>query len=535
MDLKEYRQKRDLKKTPEPPPSSGQNNKGKYLVFVVHKHAARRLHYDLRLEMDGVLKSFAIPKGPSLDPSVKRLAVHVEDHPFDYKDFEGVIPKGNYGAGNVIIWDKGFYGSSFSNDKKKGEEFLREGLQKGDLKFVLAGSKLKGEFALVKTRWDEKSWLLLKHKDKYTSSGDVLLQDRSVVTGKTVEELSSEPAAFKSLTSEEKKLVANEPLVSPGADAPTIPMPHKIIPMLAETAKKPFDHPEWLFEVKWDGYRAIAELDKTDVLLYSRNRTSFMKKFSPIVLALQNLGIQAVLDGEIVIVDNKGIPDFQKLQDYPKSNGGHLLYYVFDILYHNGKNMTQLPLVERKEILKSVILQNDCVKYSEHIWNTGESFFAAAKQKGLEGIVAKHSLSRYKPGTRSDNWLKIKNRNSQDCIIAGFTAPRGARKYFGSLVLGAYDADQFIYIGHSGGGLGTENLKSMFEKLQPLVRKSCPFKTVPPHDAPITWVKPVLVCEVNFIGWTKDAILRQPEFVRLRDDKTALETVIPHRYKGDIV
>lgn len=233
-----------------------------------------------------------------------------------------------------------------------------------------------------------------------------------------------------------------------------------------------------------------------------------------------------MLDGEIVVVDPSGKPNFQKLQDYPKSKGGVLVYYVFDILFNQGHSLTGLPLVQRKEILESIIPSNEHVKYSQHIWKDGTAFFDAARQKGVEGIVAKHSQSTYLPGIRSKLWLKIKTHVTQDCVIAGFTEPRGSRKYLGSLVLGAYNDDAFVYIGHSGGGFAAETPKTMFDKLKPLVRKTSPFKTAPPQDGSITWVKPLLVCEVAFAGWTKDALMRQPRFVRLRDDKGPLQTVI---------
>jgi bifunctional non-homologous end joining protein LigD len=529
MSLKEYRQKRVLGKTPEPGPAPDQKNDEGYLVFVVHKHAARRLHYDLRLEMEGVLKSFAIPKGPSLDPSVKRLAVHVEDHPFAYKDFEGSIPQGNYGAGAVIIWDKGFYGSPFSKDKKEGEGLLLKGLEKGDLKFVLAGSKLKGEFALVKTGWDEKSWLLLKKKDKYTSADDVLKLDSSVFSGKTVDELSDESHS-KQLTPKAITLPTARDVQKPPENlvdkAPISPMPRAMKPMQPMAIKKPFNHADWIFEVKWDGYRAIAEIDEKSVALHSRNGLSLVNKFPSVAASLQQLGFRAVLDGEIIVADNSGIPDFQKLQHYNKSTSGHLIYYVFDILFYQGKDLTSLPLIQRKDLLKTLLPLDEHIKYSEHIWNDGESFFNAAKQKGIEGIVAKHSRSVYKPGTRTKQWLKIKNRFTLDCVIVGFTAPRGARKYLGTLVLGAYNKGSLVYIGHSGGGFDAQDLNTMYKKLRPLVRKTCPFATKPPEDSPVTWVKPTLVCEVSFTGWTKDAVLRQPEFLRMRDDKTPEEAVV---------
>jgi bifunctional non-homologous end joining protein LigD len=525
MGLEEYRQKRELKKTSEPGLASRRKNKGQHLVFVVHKHAARRLHYDLRLEMEGVLKSFAVPKGPSLDPSVKRLAVHVEDHPFDYKDFEGFIPLGNYGAGAVIIWDKGSYGSPFSKERKRGEKLLLEGLRQGDLKFVLAGSKLKGEFALIKTRWDDKSWLLLKKKDRYASAADILAQNRSVSSNKTIDELSDADPGMPAKRNAVSRTVGKSP-ANHNVNAPMRSMPHKIRPMLAGAIERPFNHKDWIFEIKWDGYRAIAELDKKSVALYSRNQIPLMKKFSPLVDPLQKLGIKAVLDGEIIIADNKGIPDFQKLHDFPMSTGGHLIYYVFDILFHQGRDLTGLPLIQRKELLKTILPPGEHIRYSEHIWKDGESFFNAAKQKGIEGIIAKHSLSTYKPGARSRQWLKIKNRITQDCVIAGFTEPRGARKYLGSLVLGAYDKGNLVYIGHSGGGFSTKTLKTMYERLLPLARETCPFAMRPSEGTQTTiWTKPLLVCEVAFAGWTKETVMRQPRFLRLREDKNPHEAI----------
>ena len=299
MGLKEYKSKRKFGKTPEPKPGKGTvpdlrtersevvesglspyMYKGNHLIFVVHKHAARRLHYDLRLELKGVLKSWAVPKGPSLDPSIKRLAVMVEDHPLDYKDFEGIIPEGNYGAGSVIIWDRGFYHHPSTIDRKESEELLLNGLRKGNMKFVLAGEKLQGEFALVKTGMDEKSWLLLKKKDRYAIKDDILKESRSVVSNKTLEEVfeSKPEKSFRQKKVNQIRLqeaIESEDL----KDTPVKPMPHNIKPMLATLVKEPFDHPDWIFEVKWDGFRAIAEISDRNVSLYSRNLISLNQKF----------------------------------------------------------------------------------------------------------------------------------------------------------------------------------------------------------------------------------------------------------------
>jgi len=524
MGLREYKSKRKFGKTPEPGPEA--RREGDHLIFVVHKHAARNLHYDLRLELDGVLKSWAVPKGPSLDPSVKRLAMMVEDHPFDYKDFEGVIPEGNYGAGSVIIWDRGAYRHPSAKEKKDNEKLLREGLKKGDLKFVLNGEKLKGEFALVRMRKDEKSWLLIKKKDRYASEVSISKENRSAVSGRTLEDV-AEAGPGKSFKQKKVKQIRLREALEEEAltDAPVGPMPHNIKPMLATLAKKPFNHPDWIFEMKWDGYRAIAEIRDGDVSLYSRNRISFTQKFFPVTDALRKLGFDAVLDGEIVVVDDQGHPDFEMLQNYQKSGSGHLLYYVFDLLHFRGHDLTGLPLLRRKELLKKIIPSSTKLKFSDHVLKEGVRFFNVVREKGLEGIIAKHSQSAYQAGKRSRQWLKVKARLTQEGVVAGFTEPGGGRKYFGSLVLGVYEKDKLIYIGHSGGGFGEKDLEKIRKKLDPLIRKECPFKVEPETNTPVTWVKPELVCEVTFTEWTEDGIMRQPVFLRLREDKTAREVV----------
>lgn len=522
MGLKGYVSKRRFEKTPEPKP--GLRVKGGHLVFVVHKHAARALHYDLRLELEGMLKSWAVPRGPSLDPSVKRLAVMVEDHPLDYKDFEGVIPEGNYGAGSVIIWDRGFYHHPSAQDEKVSERLLLDGFKKGNMKFVLEGEKLQGQFVLVKTGKDGKSWLLLKKKDRYAAEGDILKENRSVESHKTLEEMLD---ADRSKSFKQKKLnqirlreaIESEDL----RDAPIKPMPQGIKPMLATVVKDPFDHPDWIFEVKWDGYRAIAEIREEGVSLYSRNLISFNKKFFPIVESLRKFGFDAVLDGEIVVVDDQGRPDFQMLQHYQGSGSSHLIYYVFDLLYFRGHDLTYLPLLRRKGLLKKILPSTQKIKFSDHVWKEGVLFFKVAKEKGLEGIVAKHSQSAYETGRRSRRWLKVKTRLTQEGVIAGFTEPGGGRKYFGALVLGVFKGDELIPIGHVGSGFTGKDLKDIRGKLEPLIQKERPFKAMPETNAPVTWVKPEIVCEVALSGWTEDAVMRQPVFLRLRDDKAARE------------
>jgi len=522
MGIKEYEAKRKFEQTPEPKPAL--HPKGGRLLFVIHKHAARNLHYDIRLELEGVLKSWACPKGPTLDPGVKRLAVMVEDHPLDYKDFEGVIPAGNYGAGSVIIWDRGFYHHPAARDNRENEQLLLAGLKKGDLKFVLEGEKLRGEFALVKTKWDEKSWLLLKKKDRYTSDEEILRENRSVVSQRTVEEL-LETGPGASLDQEKiNRIRIRESMESETLrQAPLEPMPHALQPMLAAQVGKPFDHPDWVFEIKWDGYRAIAEVRDGEVALFSRNRIALNKKFPPIADALRQMKFDAILDGEIVVVDDQGLPHFQMLQEYQESGGGHLLYYVFDLLYFQGHDLTQVPLLKRKELLKAILPPAPKIRFSDHVEQEGILYFQAVKKKGLEGIIAKHAQSPYLAGSRSRQWLKVKTRLTQEAVIAGFTEPRGGRKLFGSLVLGVFQGDRLEYIGHSGGGFTVTNLSEIREKLDPLIQSQCPFAVEPKTNAPATWVKPRLVCEVAFSGWTDDNVMRHPVFLRLREDKAAGE------------
>jgi bifunctional non-homologous end joining protein LigD len=533
MGLKDYQSKRKFTKTPEPKPGSdsvssrnAEMREDGRLIFVIQKHAARSLHYDLRLELEGVLKSWAIPKGPSLNPSIKRLAVMVEDHPFDYKDFEGTIPKNNYGAGSVIIWDRGFYHHPSDKDGKESKKLLLEGLKKGDIKFVLDGEKLQGEFALVRTRKDEKSWLLLKKKDRYVTTEDILRNSLSVVSGKTVEDIGESDLKEPFRQGEADPVRLREVMEEKNLkDAPVKQMPRNIKPMLTTLVEEPFDDPDWIFEVKWDGYRAIAVMQGGTFSLYSRNLISLNQKFSPIVDSLREFKFEAILDGEIVVVDDRGHAVFQMLQDYNKTGRGHLVYYVFDLLYFEGHDLTGLPLLQRKDLLKKVLPSSSRIKFSDHVVKDGVLFFKVIKQKGLEGMIAKHTQSAYQMGKRSRRWLKVKTHLTQEAVIAGFTEPSGRRKYFGALVLGVFEGHDLIFVGHTGGGFSIKLLKEMNELLRPLIRKKCPFKVEPKTNTPVTWVEPGLVCEVIFHGWTDEGLMRQPVFSRIREDKAAREVV----------
>jgi len=545
MSLDTYRKKRDLGKTPEPDASTAPA--GPTLRFVVQKHAASHLHYDFRLELDGVLKSWAIPKGPSLDPSLKRLAMMVEDHPYDYRTFEGTIPKGNYGAGEVIVWDEGIYHAPGLSHGPESEEKLRAGLQKGDLKFVLDGHKLKGEFALVRIKSDKgNSWLLIKKKDQWATSEDVTRDDSSVLSEATLGDVrrGGEPVATSGASSSSGPHTASPAApttaatsvapvhrAAPAADLPPAastdvgrsghpdPMPRDVKPMLATLVEEPFDGPEWVFEIKQDGYRAIAELRQGVVQLYSRNNLSFNRKFPSIAHSLQSLRADAVLDGEVVALDDQGRSYFQLLQNHLRSGQGSITYFAFDLLYLNGKDLRSLPLVQRKELLRDMLPQLPELRYNDHIPEAGSDFFELARQNNLEGIVAKRADSTYQTGRRSRDWLKIKIRQQQEAIICGFTEPRGSRKLFGSLVLGAYENNELIHIGFSGGGFDDKLLREISAKLQELAQPDSPFGTKVKADMPITWVKPVLVCEVSFSEWTDERLMRQPVFLGLREDK----------------
>lgn len=526
MSLKEYKNKRDLKKTPEP--EGGNKSKGKKLIFVVQRHKATSLHYDFRLEMDGVLKSWAVPKGPSLNPKDKRLAMMVEDHPIDYATFAGMIPEHHYGAGIVEIWDKGTYEDIAEKDKVKGEKKLLKDLKQGSLKFVLHGKKLKGEFALVKMKGDIKgnAWLLIKHQDEYaintTYSSENDTAPNSPINKALQEEKNSKvtPNCSKKNTSTPLPSETSSPkrskIIRPGKKYKTF-----IQPMLAKTAAKPFSDREWLFEIKWDGYRAIAEImGKEDIKLYSRNGHSFMEKYKPVADELSNFSVPAVFDGEIVALDNKGEPSFQRLQDY-SNDTSELYYYVFDLLFYKGKDLRHTALTERKALLKKILQHGNIVRYCDHVEEKGEEFYKAATKKDLEGIMAKKADSHYISGRRTDNWLKIKNHQTLEAVIGGFTEPRGSRKYFGALILGVYKNKKLQYIGHTGTGFTEKGLKELAEKMEPFIRKTSPFSQNIPVNNRAKWLRPILTCNIKYTEKTKDGILRHPVFQGLRVDKAA--------------
>jgi bifunctional non-homologous end joining protein LigD len=511
MTLNKYNEKRNFKATSEP---KGKVKKSDHeLVFVIQKHAASHLHYDFRLEMDGVLKSWAVPKGPSMNPEDKRLAMMVEDHPYDYKDFEGTIPEGNYGAGNVIVWDNGTY--TAEQDSTDIEKTLRAGLHKGHLSFILKGKKLKGEFSLIKLRGkQENAWLLIKKEDKYAVDADVLLKNKSVISKVTLESLEKKTEKEKSVAPKKK------PSVKPKIEK--LAKPVFIPPMLADTIEEPFDKADWVYEIKYDGYRTIAVIDNGEVDLFSRNQLSFNKNFKAVADELKKIKRTAVIDGEVVIEEN-GRTDFQLLQGFQKTGKGELKYYVFDILQLDGHDVTQLSLVERKQLLKILLgkykFRN--IFYSDHIESEGKASYKKAIENKLEGIIAKDANSPYRFGKRSREWLKIKIIQNEEAIIIGYTEPKGARNHFGSLLLGQFHAKELQYIGNCGTGFNESTLKDLFAKFNKLAVKTSPFKTGIKIPGKITWLKPELVCQVKFTEWTQDGHLRHPVFLGLRMDKKA--------------
>lgn len=543
MSLTEYQKKRSFKKTPEPAGKKASITQP--LRFVVQKHDASHLHYDFRLEMEGVLKSWAVPKGPSMDTEVKRLAMMVEDHPYNYRTFEGIIPEGNYGAGTVIVWDEGTYTSAEAEatNKKTQEKNLLHQLYSGKLKFILKGKKLKGEFALIKSSGrGENAWLLMKLNDKYATKEDITKKDKSVQSHKTLAQVEKTSGTYwkSNRTSSTKKSKKEKPaakeqkeLTKPDEPPAAItqylqkgkqaPFPTGIKPMLATLVTKVFDDKDWLYEIKWDGYRTLAFINNGEVNVTSRNKLSFNKKFPPVFEALQQWKTEIVIDGEIVALNEKGTADFQQLQNYLNTHDANLVYYVFDVLWYKGTDVTQLPLTERKEILKNILPVSEVIRYSDHITETGSAFFDIAIKQGLEGVMAKKCDSTYIINSRTKNWLKMKNNRQMEAIICGYAQGRNSRKYFGSLILGRYEGDELVYIGHTGSGLNDAQLKDVYNKLQPLVTDKCPFKKKPKTQMPATWVKPEYVCEVKFSDWTSDKSLRHPIFLGLREDKKAAD------------
>jgi bifunctional non-homologous end joining protein LigD len=523
MSLRSYHAKRDLKRTPEPGGSS-RKKAAKALIFVVQRHKASHLHYDFRLEMDGVLKSWAVPKGPSLSPSDRRLAMMVEDHPYDYKDFHGVIPAGNYGAGIVEIWDHGTYVPVDPKHAPISEREAMSALRKGSLKVRLHGRKLKGEFALVRMKTDDaaNAWLLIKHRDEHSVSGTYDSEDHTPASSPINKALKK--AGAKKPVKRARRPVKADAAVprSIRSSVGRTKLATFIQPMLARVGTGPFDDPDWLFEVKWDGYRAIAEVQKGKVSLYSRNGIVFHTRYPEITEALSKLKHDMVIDGEIVALDAEGRPRFQLLQDLSAERSA-LVYQVFDLLRLNGKDVTGLPLIERKELLRKALGRSGAgvVLYSDHVLERGKAFFKLTGERGMEGVIAKRADSTYQRGQRTGDWLKVKHSAGQEVVIGGYTAPRRSRQHFGALLLGVYQGKDLVYIGHTGTGFDHAALASLKKRMGPLERKTSPFSTPVKANSPAVWLKPELVGEVQFTEWTAGGQMRHPVFKGLREDKPA--------------
>jgi bifunctional non-homologous end joining protein LigD len=559
MALTEYKRKRHFEKTPEP--AGARRSKaaaGATLSFVVQKHAASRLHYDFRLEMGGVLKSWAVPKGPSLDPADRCLAVEVEDHPIEYGGFEGIIPQGEYGGGTVMLWDRGTW-------RMSGEEDPLRAWRAGKLSFELFGTKLKGKWLLVKMRprrpGDKNQWLLRKLEDEYArpaSEYDVRSEaDRSVASKRSMDAIakaadrtwatrkSSTATKSATPTSRSKKpaTVAHSPAISlheqeldpasiPGATKR--PFPREIDAELATLVSRAPGGSEWIHEVKFDGYRILAHASDGNVRLISRNGKDWTDRFSDIAAAVRKLKLEsAVLDGEVVALDDRGISSFQALQGELKGRGAALSYYVFDLPYFGGYDLRQCTLEDRRQLLRDVLDRADAsaggqsrVRFSEAILGHGSEVFHNACRLAMEGVVSKRLDSIYR-GERTQDWVKSKCITRQELVIGGYTDPQRSRTALGALLLGYYKGEKLLYAGKVGTGFDEQSLKHLLTKLRPLEQKTTPF-TNPPRGAEARgahWVRPALVSEVEFTQWTNDGRLRHPSFTGLREDKDPREVV----------
>ncbi|MBD9579102.1 DNA ligase D [Pseudomonas sp. BGr12] len=509
--LKEYARKRDFSGTPEPSGEAPGSHAGEY-AFVVQKHDASHLHYDFRLELDGVLKSWAVPKGPCLDPSVKRLAIEVEDHPLDYARFEGHIPEGHYGAGDVIVWDEGRW-------TPIGDP--HEGMQSGLLKFRLEGSKLAGSWNLVRTRMAgrQPQWFLIKGRDDQARDYprfDILAEEPlSVVTGRS---LPSESSGAKKTPPKRARSTKQTPTTRKAT------LPDAISPQLATLVDAP-PPGDWRYEIKIDGYRILARLDRGKVRLMTRNGHDWSKRLPELSKALAALEVQSAwLDGEILVMDEEGRPDFQRLQNAFDANVSAPIHYtLFDLLWLDGTDYRGKPLEERRQALQRVLRgnANEALRYSEDFTDDPRSILDSACRLGLEGLIGKRAGSPYSE-KRSHDWIKLKCKRRQEFVIAGFSEPKGSRSHFGALLLGLHDEDGALrYAGKVGTGFSAASLATLHQQLKPLQRKTSPLKDAPKGaDARgVTWLRPALLCEVAFAEMTREGLVRQAVFQGLRSDK----------------
>jgi bifunctional non-homologous end joining protein LigD len=516
-----YRSKRAVERSPEP---AGSVTARGTSVFVVHKHAARQLHFDLRLEMDGVLESWAVPKGPSRDPREKRLAVKVEDHPIEYAEFEGVIPEGNYGAGPMIVWDRGVWVPL--ND-------IAEGFEQGKLLFELRGYKLRGTWTLVKIKKSEREWLLIKERHMLAAEGEDAFPQDSILSGLTVEQLGEGQRPGRALIPQLEDL---------GGTRRRLALT-EVAPMLAETGDVPFSRAGWLFELKYDGYRLLAGVAGREATLVTRSGRNVTRAFPEIARALRHLPVDhLVVDGEVVVHDERGVPSFQRLQQRGRlrrpleiqlaSVERPATLYLFDLLALDEFDLRPVGLTGRKQILRDLLPTVGPLRYADHIETEGAAFFAEVRKLGLEGIVAKRGDAPYRAG-RSSHWIKFRVERTDDFVVVGYTAPKGSRSGFGALHLAAFDGDDLVYCGRVGSGFTEEQLTRARDEVVAHARATPPCRGVPdgPDDG---WVEPVRVCEVRYREVTADGVLRQPVFVRFRDDKPPSDCLVPNAGDGEM-
>jgi bifunctional non-homologous end joining protein LigD len=544
-ELGEYRRKRDFSKTPEPAGVAADAPRGA-LRFVVQKHAASRLHFDLRLELGGVMKSWAVPKGPSLDASAKRLAVQVEDHPMEYNAFEGTIPAGEYGGGTVMLWDRGHYTVEGARRGEDQEPAMRRGLRAGKVSVTFHGERLRGTFALVRTRGDDPAkpqWLFFKQDDESADpERDLVAEyDTSVDTGRTMDEIASGEGGRRVWTRDGEQNPRDEPADGPGADRPPAPpSAGGVAPMLATSAREPPDGPGWTFEPKWDGIRVIAYVTPAAAALVTRNGNEKTRQFPEVAAALQELagsaGRPLVLDGEIVGTRDGEIVRFEALQGRMHTGNTAAIrrharespaaFVAFDLLVDGEDLLTGRPWTDRRARLETALDDAPPAVILGETAADPEPLLRRAREEGWEGVMAKRVDARYQPGRRSRDWLKLKLENRQELVVGGWTEPRNSRKHVGALLLGYYDlAGELHYAGHTGTGMTGETLERLHRTLKRLERKTSPFRETPSTNERPHWTTPRVVVEVRFNEWTSKGLLRQPVFVGVRDDKDARDVV----------
>ena len=546
MPLEQYRRKRDFSRTPEPSgKAKGRRAEAASLRYLVQKHDATRLHYDFRLQVGDVLASWAVPKGPSLDPAHKRLAVRVEDHPLEYGDFEGIIPQGQYGGGTVMLWDTGTW---TPHDKDPARAIRR-----GKLSFDLHGEKLSGAWTLTRIRSskdsdaDQDNWLLIKHEDDASSQGALdILDTPSVKSGRTLEQIAEDegdtwqskrakrPGARRSSGRAGSKKSPRKAAFAPQdlTRAKKAAFPRSLTPQLCTLTDRAPAGDEWIHEIKFDGYRLLARRSASSVRLITRSGKDWTDRFKPIADAIADLPVEsAILDGEACILDDSGHSSFQLLQNAVKARKfSALVYFAFDLLYLNGYDLRAAPLTERKALLRSLIpaARTARIRYSEHVVGSGAAVHTNACELALEGIISKRADAPYVQA-RSKSWLKVKCSRRQEFVVIGWSPPEGARKHFGSLLLAAHDADgRLTYTGRVGTGFTAASLKTIKSRLDALERKTCPAHVKPDRaeSRGVRWVRPELVAEVEFTQWTDDGRLRHPSFQGLREDKPAAAVTV---------